>query len=190
MNDQDNVYGRNQDGSTAVLKRYALLILMLATSILYVRFHINNLIFASQTAEAYLIIFCLGISFYLSSTFEFWLGAVSALFGLVVTCSANNIVQHLGDHLETPFKKDINLITVFAGLTLAVLITKRYTSSSAFIVWSIVIQFLLLCIFQRDQFGADFSPYSYEIQWMPGFIFITLFILGLLRRAKNAAGGK
>jgi len=138
-----------------------------------------------RTPEAFLLIFCFGLSIYMSNIHEFSLGLASALSGIVLSAMINSLLWYFISYSSLFGKEVINTITILSGFVFAISIFSRYVSAKGFLLWCVLTHFLLLGIFQRDQLGPDFFPYTMEnpIQWAVIFIFASLLGVRRLFRA-------
>jgi uncharacterized membrane protein YfcA len=152
---------------------------LLAWSVLYALAKMESLEEATRTPEAYLLIFCFGLSFFVSEMYEFLLGAASALSGITLSAVINSFAVRFIVYSSLFIKEIVNTITISICLAFAVAIFWRYVSSKDYLLWCVLAHFLLMGIFQRDQFGADFFPYTAEnpIQWAVIFIFASSLAL-------------
>lgn len=147
--------------------------IVLAGSILYILTYVNNISLTTQTFEIYLVIFLFGMSLFMYSTKDFLLAAVVAMVAIIFTSISNPIAIKFIFHMDIYTKQAVNVATILCGFVFSIAIFMRYRPIKCIAPWSIPTHFLLLGIFQRDQFGTDFLPYTYDnpVQWIPTAIF-------------------
>jgi hypothetical protein len=155
--------------------------LIMAGGLIYVATYANAPSAIAQSFEMYLIVFFLGMSLFLHSTEDFFLGFASALASIILTDVMNLLPLSFERHVDNQVLMYINVVTVSLGFLFSTFVFKIGRPVTGFALWAILVHFLLLGIFQRDQFGTDFFPYTFNnpIQWMPAAIFVG--VLGLMR---------
>ena len=163
--------------------------IVLAGSVIFIAMQANRLNLLTQTFEIYLVLFTFGLSLYLYSVTGFLLGAVSAVVAIILSSIMNSIAFSLVWRMDIYIMQAVNVGTILSGFLLSMTVFRRYKPITHFSLWAVPTHFLLLGLFQRDQFGMDFFPYTYNnpIQWVPTAILAASLGLLQLTGAKNGA---